>query len=519
MDGLFEPSTARKVETHVTLLASDDFGGRGTGSAGYDKAADYIAGVYTAGGVAPALPGFRQPVPLVAIDPDSVSGSLAISAGGEDIVLEVGESVGFFPPSDGVGDGYRAEAAGQVVFVGDGVYAPSLGMDPYAGVDVRGKIVAMFSGAAPIEDRATEVHVRRFDTKRAEAARRGAVGILLLDTQDRSVNRRTGLRASHPEGSLSLGAGFLTPMPAAAISLDVFQIMVEASGRELEGLLDAVEEGAAESFELTSTAVLETKADAVPIATYNVVGVVEGTDPGLRNEAVVVTAHLDHLGTRESRGGLASASSDRPDLIYNGAVDNALGTAIIMEAALEIARLGGSARSIVFAAVTAEEAGLLGSAHLARNVEALGFTPVANVNVDMPVLTYPLNDVIGFGEDYSSLREPFRAAAAAVGLEASYDPVPEMSLFVRSDHYRFVQEGIPALFLFNGMTDEGLDGFQEFMRTNYHRPTDQVDLPINWQDAEKLTDMTVDLVQRIANNPDRPQWDEGVVFAPSKPQG
>lgn len=515
LDGLFQPSVAKRVENHVAYLASDELGGRGTGSAGYDMAANYIADVYEAGGVAPAAPGYRQPVPLVAIDPDSVTGSLAISASGEEIELTVGEDVGFFPPSDGVGEGYRAEGAGEVVFVGDGVVAPSLGMDPYADVDVRGKIVAMFSGAAPIEDRATEVHVRRFDVKRAEAARRGAVGILLLDSQDRSVERRSRLRSSHPEGSLSLGAGFLNPMPSAVISLEVFRTMVEASGRDFEALLDAVDAGEAESFAMTSAAVLETAATATPIGTYNVVGVVEGNDPALRGEAVVVTAHLDHLGSRDVA---AAEGEDKPDGIYNGAVDNALGTAIIMEAALELAKQGGAARSVVFAAVTAEEAGLLGSAHLARNVEALGYTPVANVNVDMPVLTYPLNDIIGFGADYSSLREPFRAAADAVGLEATDDPVPEMSLFVRSDHYRFVQEGIPALFLFNGMTDEGLEGFQAFMRTHYHRPSDEVDLPINWKDAEKLTEMTVDLVRRIGDAPERPVWDDGVVFAPAKPK-
>ncbi|MEL6872630.1 MAG: M28 family peptidase [Pseudomonadota bacterium] len=174
---------------------------------------------------------------------------------------------------------------------------------------------------------------------------------------------------------------------------------------------------------------------------------------------------------------------------------------------------------MIFASVTAEEAGLLGSAHLARNIADMGFTPVANVNVDMPVLTYPMNDIIGFGEAYSSLGEPLRAAADAVGLVATEDPVPEMSLFVRSDHYRFVQEGIPALFLFNGMTDEGLEGFRAFMRTHYHRPSDEVSLKLNWRDAAKLTRMTTDLVERIANDPERPTWNEGVVFAPAKPQG
>jgi len=514
MPRLFGPSLAERLEDHVTVLASDEFEGRGTGSEGFDKAATYAAEVMGNAGVQPGADNWRQDVPLIAFDPESIRGSLSIIAGDEILELEDGESVAYYPPSDGVGQGYRAEASGGIVFVGDGVVAPTLGMNPYAKVDVRGKIVAMFRGSADIEDNATYVHVRRFDVKRNEAVKRGAVGVLYLDPRDRDLERLAGFRASHPEGSLSLGAGYQKAVPTALINLDTVRTLFEASGRDFDETLEALKDGTAESFEMEAIAALSTQADAVPIDTFNVVGVVPGTDPSLAKEAVVVTAHLDHLGMRQ-----LDKDEEPRDTIYNGALDNATGTAIVLEAAAALSKAGGAARTVIFAAVTAEEAGLLGSAHLARNIDELGYTAVANVNIDMPVLTYPLNDVIGFGEGYSSLREPLSEAAAAVGLVSSPDPLPELSLFVRSDHYRFVQEGIPALFLFNGMSGEGKENFQAFMSTHYHRVSDQVDLPINWQDGAKLTRLTIDLVIRIANDPERPTWNPGVVFAPQEPQG
>lgn len=518
--GLFGASQADRLERHVARLSSDAFEGRGTGTEGFEKAAAYVARNFARYGVEPALPDYRQPVPLLAIDPDSVDGALSLVVGGSSLKLEPGEDVGFFPPSDGRAPGLVAEASGPLVFVGDGVVAPSLGLRPYEGVDVRGKIVVMVRGAMPISDRATEVHVQRFDVKRAEAARRGARGVILIDPEDRDVTRLTRLRGGHPDGSLYLGAGLGRPMPAAVVSHEAIRPLFAASGKNLDDILDAARKGEAPSFAMAGAATLATSASAKAVPAFNVVGVVPGNDPELSAEAVVVTAHLDHLGMRQPRNGNPVDEDGQPvDLIYNGALDNATGTAIIMEAARRLAEAGGSARSVIFAAVTAEEAGLLGSAHLARNIEALGYAPVANVNIDMPVLTYPLNDIIGFGEGYSSLAEPLRAAAAEVGLVATPDPLPELSLFVRSDHYRFVQEGIPALFLFNGMSGEGAERFQEFMRTHYHRPSDEVSLPINWDDAATLTDLTLDLVTRIADEPERPRWNPGVVFDPGVQAG
>lgn len=500
-----------RIEDHVAVLASDAFEGRDTGEPGFDKAAEYVATFYRSAGLEPAAPDYRQPVPLVRIAPETISGALELSSRGGRLNLEEGETVAYYPPSDGMGR-MMAEGSGDIVFVGDGIVAPSLGLDAYRGVDVRGKIVMMFSGAPEIDDNPSSVHLRRFDVKRMEAAKRGAVGILYLDADDNAVSRYTSFMERGGEGQMTIGAGFDTPMPTALLGLEPARKLMADAGRDLDEVIEAVSEGKAESFGLPASAALSTTAEARPVKAYNVVGVVPGTNPALAGEAVIVTAHLDHVGMRPD-------DDPETDDIYNGALDNASGTAIIMEAARMLAKRGGAERSVIFAALTGEERGLLGSAHLARNVEALGYTPVANVNIDMPVLVYPLNDIIAFGAEYSTLGAQFNAAAAEEDLVATPDPLPELSLFVRSDHYRFVQEGIPSLFLFNGMAGEGKANFEAFMATHYHKPSDEIDLPINWADAATFARLTEDLVSRIANAPERPRWNDGVVFAKDEPRG
>lgn len=513
MGGIFTEPLSERIEEHVEVLAADEMGGRDTGSEGYDMAAAYVADFFAANGIEPAVPDYKHMVPLTQLKVASIEGELTLRADGDVIDLVPGETVAFSSPSDGVGEGYEARAEGDLVFVGHGVHAPELGIDDYRGVDVDGKIVVFLSGTPEIEDNPSAVHLRRFDVKRQMAAERGAIGIITLDTSGNTIERiQEYIDDAGDRTQVSLPAALDRPMPRAYLAMEPAETLFAASGRDLDEVVEAAEAGEFASFALDGSAVLTTRASNEPLNAYNVVGVIPGNDPALAGEAVVITAHLDHVGTRDD------GDPDTDD-IYNGALDNATGTAIIMEAARMIEEAGGAGRTILVAAVTAEEKGLLGAAHLARNVEELGYTPVANVNIDMPVLTYPLNDIIAFGSEYSSLGPQFDATASEVGIVATPDPLPELSLFVRSDHYRFVQEGIPSLFLFNGMAGEGKENFQSFMATHYHKPSDETDLDINWNDAAKFARITSDLVQRIANDPQRPTWNEGVVFTPEEPQG
>ncbi|MEM0929994.1 MAG: M20/M25/M40 family metallo-hydrolase [Pseudomonadota bacterium] len=511
--GRAAPSAADTLKAHVEILASDAFGGRETGTDGYARAASYVADNFAAAGLVAVGGGYPQDVPLYSVNPGGVTGSMTLTTGGMERVLEMNEDVSYFPPLIGLDTEGTISASGELIFVGQGLSAPSLGYDNYAEVDVEGKIVVVITGTPSIPDPAARFHLVRLDTKRMEAAARGAAGIIFADPSPRSVSRLTRLRRYAGDRALVIETLPDQAIPAAAMSHDLLTQLISSTGRDADHVLDEARDGRGESFPLAASAALSVTASAQRMDAFNIVGMLPGQDPSLSREAVVVTAHLDHLGTQR-RFFFDRPENEGVDEIFNGAIDNALGVAIILDVAKRLSDSGGTARTVIFAAVTAEEAGLLGSQYLAESIEGLGFDPVANVNVDMPIMTYPFADVIGFGVEYSSIKAPLDAAAAAVGVVATPDPVPSMSLFVRSDHYRFVQRGVPSVFLFNGMSGSGRAGFDAFMDEHYHRPSDQADLPIRWQDAARFTDLSEDLVRRIADAPEAPTWNEGAVFAP-----
>ncbi len=190
------------------------------------------------------------------------------------------------------------------------------------------------------------------------------------------------------------------------------------------------------SLELTHASRHERRSSA------NVAGMLEGSDPELRDEYVVLVGHLDHNGIGTPVDG---------DAIYNGALDNAAGISVLLEAARALRReTPAPRRSVLFLAVTAEEKGLLGSEYFARNPTVPRESLVASVNLDMPVLLYDFTDVIAFGAEHSSLRGVLEAAVDQLGLTVTPDPMPEQAIFTRSDHYRFVQQGVPSILLATG---------------------------------------------------------------------
>jgi Zn-dependent M28 family amino/carboxypeptidase len=238
----------------------------------------------------------------------------------------------------------------------------------------------------------------------------------------------------------------------------------------------------------------------------NVLAVLPGSDPALAHEYVLLMAHLDHLGIREAAEG--------PDKIYNGAMDNAAGVATMLAVAKAFAESGKRPRrSILFAAVTAEEDGLLGSQFLAKNpVLPAGARLVGVVNLDMPILTYDFQDVIAFGAEHSTLGPVVERAANAEGVSLSPDPLPSEGLFTRSDHYRFVQEGVPSIFLMTGFGGPGKEAFEHFLKTDYHQPTDQISLPFHWEAAAKFARVNFRIAREIADEPTAPRWYRGDFF-------
>jgi Zn-dependent M28 family amino/carboxypeptidase len=238
--------------------------------------------------------------------------------------------------------------------------------------------------------------------------------------------------------------------------------------------------------------------------------VLPGTDPALANEYVLLMGHLDHVGVGQGEG----------DQIHNGALDNATGIATLLEVARQMSQAGHRPRRpILFAAVTAEEKGLLGAEYLAHNPVVGNGRVVGVVNLDMPVLLYNFTDVIAFGAEHSTLGPIVQRAGARMNVALSPDPLPQEGLFTRSDHYRFVQRGIPSVFLMTGFAGEGQQRFTEFLRTNYHSPRDDISQPINWQAGARFAQINYLIASEIANAPEAPRWYRdsffGSTFAPN----
>lgn len=233
----------------------------------------------------------------------------------------------------------------------------------------------------------------------------------------------------------------------------------------------------------------------------NVIGILPGADPVLKNEYVVLSAHLDHVGTDPKRAG---------DNIFNGAMDNASGVATMLETARAFAESRQRPRrSILFVALAGEEMGLLGSSHLARNPVVGSGKIVADVNLDMPILLYDFQDVIAYGGEHSTMGEITARAGAKMGVSATPDPMPEEDFFERSDHYSFVKVGVPSIFLMTGFKNGGEKAFRTFLAKNYHQPSDQTDLPFNWEAGAKFARLNYLIAREVADAPEAPRWYEG----------
>jgi Zn-dependent M28 family amino/carboxypeptidase len=257
------------------------------------------------------------------------------------------------------------------------------------------------------------------------------------------------------------------------------------------------------------SASLASRSEHTRVTSPNVVGLLEGSDPALRSTFVVCSAHLDHIGV------LGAGDGDR---INNGAYDNALGSAVVLEMARVLAGLGTRPRrSVLFLFVTAEERGLLGSDYFAAHPTVPRAGLVADVNVDMPLVLFPIAEVVAFGAENSTLDAPARAAAASLGLALAPDPMPEETIFVRSDQYSFVRRGVPAVYFAPGMrsSDPAQDGprlFREFIERHYHRPSDDLSLPMDPDAIAVYTRANVALGWTIAQGPAAPRWKPGNFF-------
>lgn len=491
---------------HVEALAGDAMEGRGTGTPGYDRAADYVIAQLQALGLKPAgIDGYRQPVAFVEQVVDSSRSSAALVGAQGETALGVPGDLIF---SGGGGPVPEAIDA-PLVFAGYGLHLPEAGHDDFAGSDLKGKIVVVVSGGPASISGALKSHAR---SERAKwLAEQGAVGLVSLVTPKQVEipwERRIAL-ASAPALYYADAALRETRTPFLGAQLDPAKsaLLFEGSGKDFAAIAAAADAAApVASFPLAQRLKARVAATRRDLSSPNLIAVMPGSDPKLKSEYVVLSAHLDGYGV---------GTPIRGDAIYNGAFDNASGVASLLEIARALkAGKVKPKRSILFAIVTAEEKGLLGSRYFARRPTVPQKSIVADLNFDMALPIFPLTSVTPVGYDQSSLGQDAAAVSQAMNLPIVPDPFPDRNVFIRSDQYAFIREGIPALFFkygFKAGTPEA-DTEKAWRANLYHSPFDDLKQPVMPAESAKLNAYVTAVTLRVANAPARPQWNDDSFF-------
>jgi Zn-dependent M28 family amino/carboxypeptidase len=492
---------------HVEKLATDEMEGRFTGSAGYLKAAQLVASTFESYGLKPAGANgtWFQPVNFKVQRVVAERSSLALVDGSDTIPLTLGQDAYL---TNRVPQPQAIEA--PLVFIGYGLHMPEVGHDDFAGMDLKGKIVVVMNGGPREVSAALKSHARRAETWKA-LEKAGAVGMVsLLNPKsmdipwERQVGNAVspGMYLADPKLQETKGPQFTATInPAQAEKL-----FAKSGHTYAQVLALADAQGSMPRFPLNLVLKATVTAETTDTTSPNVVALLEGSDPKLKSEYVVLTGHLDGLGVN------ATGSGDR---INNGALDNAAGIASMLEAARRIQAQGlKPKRSILFVAVTAEERGLLGSQAFAFDPTVPRSQIVANINIDMALPLWPFTAITALGEPESTLGADVRAVAQAQGVRVLPDPQPDRNLFIRSDQYNFIRTGVPALALKLGFElgtpEERLQ--QAWLRERYHAPADDLSQPVDKVAATKLNQYLEALLLRVADAPERPKWLETSFF-------
>jgi Zn-dependent M28 family amino/carboxypeptidase len=515
--------SADAFKAHVAFLADDLLEGRRIGTPGHEIAARYIATQFGALGLTPGgdKGDWYQRIRF-AETAATRPGQITVSgprgnrtwADGSEIVLRRDPA---HPDPD---------VTGALVFVGYGIDDPAHGHDDYRGLDVRGKIVVALANFP--KGGASEPGAYYSNIKRATAARHGAVGMIMIYPRAvaktrpwASVVRNARFAAvswleadgrPHDE----TGLGFTAYATGAAADA-----LFAGARRSLVAILDEADRpgGAPRGFALATRVQAVDHTTTTLISSPNVVGILPGSDPQLAAQYVVLSAHSDHIGITPA------AEGDKPDAdrINNGAMDNAAGIATLIEVArAAVAAPDKPRRSLIFLASTGEEEGLLGADYYARHPGVPIASIVGDVDLDMPVLTYPFVDVIAYGADHSTIGRTVADAGRTMGVALAPDPEPDETVFVRSDHYMLVRQGVPAVFLATGQGGAGKAAWATFNDKHYHRPSDDMALPVRWDQGARFTEINYRITRALADADQPPMWNKGDffgdLFAPDRPK-
>jgi Zn-dependent M28 family amino/carboxypeptidase len=492
---------------HVEALANDGMEGRNTGSPAHKRAAEYVAEQFRKAGLEPAgIGGYIQPVAFKTCRIVESGSSLALVRNGHREPLVLGEDANI---------SMRVDPAPAIdaplVFAGYGLNIPERGINDLAGLHLKGAIVVYIASTPKSLPGPLQAHFGSAAERWKMYKAAGAIGTISI-ANPKSTDipwERSTLARLQP--SMSLADASLDDAPGQQLAVTMNPAhadkLLAGSGHTFSELLALVDAGkAVPAFPLTARLKATTTVERSQVESQNVAGILRGSDPNRRNEYVVLSAHLDHLGIGEPING---------DKIYNGAMDNASGVAAILEVATRLHNSGvNPARSILFLAVTGEEKGELGSRYFASHPTVARSSIVANVNTDMFLPLFPLKILMVLGLDESDLGQDIRATAKELGLEVQADPEPQRNRFVRSDQYSFIKVGIPALAMKVGYEEKTPEAAiaAKWIAERYHAPSDDLNQPVDLSAADKFVETLVNLALRIANRADRPKWNDSSFF-------
>lgn len=507
--------SAEKIRATVKYLSDDSLQGRGTGQKGGDEAADWIAAQLKSYGVLPAGDHgtYFQNVGFYGVTTDPKQTQLSfVPKSGEPMTLKFADD---YVATDQT-HSEKSEIDAPLVYVGYGIHAPEYNWDDYKGVDLKGKVLLMLVNEPPSDDakffkgRAL-TYYGRWTYKYEEAARRGAVGVVLIHKTDMASYPWEVVRNSWG-GETSMLKDDTAPKLKSAgwIQLEVARKLAKSAGMDLDQMLKDANSRSFKPVELGVT-VKETVVSKVrEFSSRNVVGKVAGADSHLKNQAILYTAHYDHLGIHPNEPG---------DNIYNGATDNATGCGILLELARAFAEAKQKPkRTVLFAAVTAEEQGLLGSQYLGMHPPI----PARNISLDLN-----FDDIQPFGEpeqlvasgsERTTVYPVVESVAQAFGMAIQPDDHPEAGHYYRSDHFSLARVGVPAFSLNEGPLFKGHDlawgeeKERDYVAHRYHQPSDEYKPDMDFTADAKLAKVGLAIGWEVANQPQLAGWQPGDEF-------
>ncbi len=493
--------------SHIQVLADDNMEGRNTGSEGHRRAAQFVSGEFERAGLKPAgTSGYFQSVKFDVRSIDEPASNLALVRDGKATPLVLGEDASFSLRAD-----LTPHVDASAVFVGHGLVIPEMNIDELAGLDLKGKIAVFLNGGPSSIPSPLKAHYSSAGERWKAFQKAGVIGMATIANPksmdipwDRAKLARLNPTMSFADKKLieTQGVQFsITVNPANA------EKIFAASGHSFAEMLNLADaDRPLPHFPLNVGFRASVKLGHSQVESQNVVALRPGSDPKLKNEYVVFSAHLDHLGVGQPING---------DRIYNGAMDDASGVASLIEIATMMKERDlHLKRSVIFVAVTGEEKGELGSTYFASYPTVPKKDIVADINMDMFLPLFPLKylEVQGLAE--STLGNDIRAVCEKAGVQVQADKEPDRNLFIRSDQYSFIKQGVPALAFKFGYIPGSPEGAiaKDWLKNRYHAPSDDLSQPVDKTAAAEFNRILLDLGARVANAPGRPHWNQNSFF-------